>query len=148
MTDPVCVVSEFFARDMTESYAIKSCEVWGDFRGDDDVVGSESVVGGGERDFDELSSEVGERFFGLFDDVTRSGFDTFAEVFFRETDFDAFQVCAIPDISGETSIRPSSVVASRGSWPCMSIPDEVSISDSPCHDTHRVEGLDAIGMTP
>jgi hypothetical protein len=138
MTDPVGIVSEFFAGDMSESDTVKSCEIGGDFTRDDDIVRSESVVSRGERDFDELSSEVCECFFGLFDDFSCSGFDTFTEVFFRESDFDSFQVCAIPDIwrDFDSTIerrRIERVVTLH------SIPDEVSISDSAREDAHRIE---------
>ncbi len=48
MADPVCVVSEFFARDMSESDTIKSCEIGRDFAGHDDIVRGECIVCAGK----------------------------------------------------------------------------------------------------
>lgn len=138
MANPVSIVSEFLASDVTKSDTIKSCEIRRDFTWDDDIVGSESVVGRGERDFDEFGSEVCECFFGLFDDFTSSGFDAFTEVFFWKSDFYSFEVCAIPDVgrdfdSSVERCRIERIVTLH------SIPDEVSISDRAREDAHRIE---------
>jgi hypothetical protein len=138
MTNPVSIVSEFFARDMSKSHTIKSCEVRGYFTGDDDIVGSECVVRRWERDFDECRSEVSERFLGLFDDFTSSRFDTISEIFFWQTNSHSLQIRARPDISGDFD---SSVEAGRieriVTLHC--IPDSVAILDSASDDAHRIK---------
>lgn len=138
MTDPVSIVSEFFARDMPKSHTIKSCEVRRYFRGDDDIVGSECVVSRWERDFDEGRSEVGESFFGLFDDVTSACFDTVSEIFFWQTDTYSLQISARPDVGGDSDFsiearRIERIVSLH------SIPHEMTITDRPSEDTHRIQ---------
>ncbi len=82
---------------MSETDAVIPSEIRRDFCRHDDIVDSESVFSMRERDFFNSSTERSELFYGFVDFSSYSLLDSIDEVFFRDSDFDSFEIFPIPD---------------------------------------------------
>lgn len=82
---------------MSETDTIIAGKIRRDFCRHDDIVDGETVLGVRERDFSNLGTKQLELFYGLIDFSFYSLFDSIDEVFFRDSDFDSFEIFPIPD---------------------------------------------------